>query len=195
MYAKRIALAAILATLALPATSSAYPRATVASVVAPRPAVALGPEGDEYPWWGNVTTSDESTVGIADCTFATAADWEMIALHRAPSEAALLAEFHRAGGTNIEGIGSDVWEAWWEKHGIAGVRVRLIHRPTSWLDALIQIHGSVLASVNSHEVVVDGFNSTGPELVTYGSTEQVTWHEWDGWEDEILVPVVTQTRE
>jgi hypothetical protein len=181
---------AVLAALALPGVAAAYPHATVPSVVAPRPAEPLGPEGGEYPPWGNETSWDESTIGIADCTFAAAADWETIVLHRSPSEAALIAEFHEAGGSDKEGLGTADWESWWAHHGIAGVRVHLVERPTAWLDWIVQRYGAAVAVAANHAVVVDGFNSTGPEVVTYGETAQVTWSEWRSWGDEVFVPLL-----
>jgi hypothetical protein len=160
------------------------PVATVTAIVAPR-----GP----WPTWRNtIPYGAPASSGIADCAFAATADWELMMFGHAPSEAQLIQEFHAAGGANAEGIEQGPWEHWLLKHGIGGIHVRLIERPSSWLDALIQIHHAVLANLVNHIVVVAGFNSTGPEIITYGETRQETWAAWRTYEPEVYVPLIVR---
>jgi hypothetical protein len=186
---------AALSLLALPVSAQAHPPrppvATVSAVVAPH---GPGPKGEEWPTWGNVAAfgAPESSA-ISDCTFAASADWEMLMGYKAPSEASLIREFHEAGGKDNEGLGEN-WERWWLHHGINGVHVKLIERPNSWLKALLQIHGSILAATGDHVLIVAGFNATGVEVITYGETREETWKEWNERNNELYVPVIVHQK-
>jgi len=194
MSAKVASAIAALIALALiaPTTANAQhirrPQATVAAVTAPR-----GPgseEGSEWPRWDNVVAyGAPENSAIADCTFAAVADWEMIAGYGTPDKLTLIKAFFHAGGTE-EGLEDPQWERWMLVHGVNGVRIRLVERPLSWLDALIQRHKAVIAVMGSHALVVAGFNAIGPEVITYGETRQETWREWHEIAEELFVPVV-----
>lgn len=188
---KRIALLAIPASLFVAPAASAFPHVTVPFVVAPRPLTPLGPEGSEYPWWGNdIPYGAPESVGIADCGFAAAADWEILTLHRVPIESQIIKEFYAAGGSASNGLDETIWMRWWAQHGISGVRVSLMRRPNSWLDGLVQAHRAVIAVSGGHALVVAGFGPGGPEVITYGETRQESWAQWDERPEEIFVPVV-----
>jgi hypothetical protein len=177
------------AALAVPPPSSA-----------PGAAIVDAPTG---PW----PTSGNETIG--DCSFASAADWELITQGSfSDSEAQLIREFHEAGGSDSEGLSSEELAGVWLARGIAGVRVRLSQRPVSALESLVSPGTAAIAVINvpvgqrfapvpyklhgrtvtapaftieaggSHILVVAGYNSTGPEVVTWGATFQLTWAEW-----------------
>jgi hypothetical protein len=158
---------------------------------APVPIATTSVQAPSGPWsqWGNVGPS-----GIADCTFASAADWEQIVLGRIPVESELIREFHEAGGVDSTGLDLEQMMEFWEKRGINGVRVKLREQPTSRLGVLLRAHKalfvSVIWSAGMHALIVAGFNSTGPEIITWGETKQVTWAEWNTWSVALYLPVM-----
>jgi hypothetical protein len=192
---RRAATFAVLVTLALPGAAGA----TVPPIQAPQGPLAEG----RWPGWDNIDESlNGGGKGIADCTFAAAADWEMIVLGKTPVEKQLIQEFHKAGGSDDDGLATTdelrlyatEWSfaTYWRVHGINGVRVDLKEEPPSRLDVLIQIHKALFATGAGHAFVVAGFNSTGPEIVSYGETQQVTWADWRTWEVALYLPIVTR---
>jgi hypothetical protein len=200
---------AVLASLMVPTSAAAKrhmpparhaqrhpPIATVSAVTAPQGPEERAEEPGRHYWpeWGNVAPT-EGPGGIADCTFAAAADWEMMMLGTTPDASQLIREFHEAGGHDETGINMGSFVEWWEKHGVDGVRVRLVKRYNSWLDALVQRDKAVIASISNHLVVVAGFNATGPEVITYGETRTETWAEWREYRVALYVPQVLSMRD
>ncbi len=91
-------------------------------------AAVVAPTGP-WPLWGNET--------IGDCTFASAADWAMIAQGKtAVPQAQVIQEFHEAHGSDSEGISTPELASAWSSHGIAGVRAKLTDRPASELKSI-----------------------------------------------------------
>ncbi len=185
---RRVACALVALALLLPSTASAY--------------VA----GEQRPTWGNTSVW---TTSIADCTFAAAANWEVAVLHHEPVEAEVISEFYAAGGNAEEGIDVEVWERYWRKHGIGGVRARLRELPG---ESILAINGPRLAAsederlrrqlnryhalileLSEHVVALVGYTSTGPLIVSYGEVEQMTWLEWrsESWGVYAPEPVTT----
>jgi hypothetical protein len=52
------------------------------------------------------------------------------------------------------------------------------------------LFASVIWSIGRHALIVAGFNGTGPEIITWGETKQVTWGEWDSWGVSLYLPVM-----
>jgi len=146
----------------------------------------------------NFPTSDWGNLGsISDCTFAAAADWEELILGNAPDPYQIATEFGQAGGTD-QGLTIGQLFTYWENHGIAGVRVKgyqeLIPNQTN-LEGSVYANKAVLGSLyfsadstidgiavgaGGHMVLVDGYNATGPVVVSWGfSGWQMTWQEWN----------------
>lgn len=119
---------------------------------------------------------------IADCAFAAAADWEMAALHHTPNEGQLIREFHKAGGSDGQGIEARRYEAWWDRHGIGGVRVHLreLHPTRREVERQLARGHPLIADMNlgDHTITVVGYDASGVSWVTYGETRHMTWREW-----------------
>lgn len=167
---------------------SATPSGRLAAVAAAL-ALALAPAADAATWptWGNDS--------LATCTFAAAANWETLALHYTPSEADVIRQFHEAGGSDLDGIDWERFEAWWSRHGIGGVHVHLREVATE-LNAR-QLHGVLARGYfpiiwqSDHAEVVIRTDRTGPVLVSLGEEEQMTWQYWHEYVLGIYVPAVT----
>jgi hypothetical protein len=105
---------------------------------------------------------------IADCAFAAAADWEMAALHHTPNEGQLIRDFHTAGGSDGQGIEARRYEAWWDRHGIGGVRVHLreLHPTRREVERQLARGHPLIADMNlgDHTITVVGYDTTGREL-------------------------------
>lgn len=146
-----------------------------------------------FPDYGNV---QHSPVAAADdCTFASAADWEQIVLGASPSPPAVEQEFasvpNSAGGLTLQQFSS-----WWENQGIAGVRVTALSaepNDQAAVERMLPVERAVLVLLHFdgstqfgpwtpgpgyHMAVVDGYDPTGPVVVTWGVQAQVSWAEW-----------------
>ncbi|MHB8235429.1 MAG: hypothetical protein ACYDHT_12335 [Solirubrobacteraceae bacterium] len=175
-----------LAALALFAPQLA--QAIPAAVVAPKGPLAEG----HWPQWDNaVAYGAPEQTAISDCTFAAVADWEILKGYPGPMQQQLVREFIAAGG-NERGLYTWQWRRYLLHHGINGVRMKLVQVRNSQMDEEIAAHGAVLAVIGDHALVVAGYNSTGPEVITYGETRTETWAEWDSETLEVFVPVVVR---
>jgi hypothetical protein len=162
----------------------------------------LGPLIASFPTYGNVYPAE-----LGDCTFAAAADWEIVKGFAPPDAATIGYEFAQAGGSATDGLTEAQLQNYWESSGIAGVvisGVAAVATDEADLEAAVSQYGAVMAglqlfdngylgywetSASYHEVVVDGFTPEGPIVVTWGQTAQMTWQQWtaeaqDAWAPE-----------
>jgi hypothetical protein len=167
------ALGSLLFVLAVPASASGYAA------------------GEQWPSWGNTQFWSSS---IADCTFAAAANWEAVVLHRTPAESEVISEFYAAGGNTQGGIDVETFEAWWRHHGIAGVRaqlrelpgedvlgvdgLRLPERAVHRLRSALHRYHALIWEDDNHVALIVGYTAAGPLLASYGEVVQMSWSEW-----------------
>ena len=147
-----------------------------------------------YPSYGNDAKS-----GKANCTFAAVANWEEIVLGMHPDATQLAIEFAAAGGSKNVGLTNDQVLTYWRDFGIAGVHLKSAsayyveaQNLKYALDASsvgvviaqikfvagVNFGGYHFAHDSYHWLVVDGYTSTGPVVVTWGKTIQMTWDQW-----------------
>ena len=147
-----------------------------------------------YPAYGNV-----APVSIGDCTFAAVANWEQIVLNREPDPTQIGLEFGKAGGTQTTGLTNDQVFIYWQNYGIAGVFLKTAQSyyvdPYDLENALDNPDiGVVIAQLRFttgenfagyfpgdgyHWLLVVGYTPTGPLVVTWGQTLQMTWQQWN----------------
>lgn len=185
---KRLAVLLAAAALALPASAQARGHVLPASV--PVPAMQT------FPTFGNTA--------VGDCSFAAAADWTMLRYGAVPTEPEVIAAWTAAGGER--GVDVTALEKWWVHRGIAGHRVELgearaTRIATERALAREPVLGEVDLPANQmlgpfttgtggyHMLVADGYDATGPYLVTWGETVQVTWAQWEAEAKYIYPPV------
>jgi hypothetical protein len=158
----------------------------------PGPHCEYGPIYSTYPPYGNTVG-----VNLGDCSFAAAADWEQIKLGFTPNESLIGFEFAQAGGT-LGGLSQNALWAYWKKYGIVGHQLTGLWRYTTdqaGVENAVLDYGALIAELGFvaedgfgeetvaaglHDLVVDGFTPTGPLVVTWGRTWQMTWEQWDG---------------
>ena len=147
-----------------------------------------------YPSYGN-----DAKTGLGNCTFASVANWEQIVLGIHPDARQLAIEFAAAGGSKNVGLTNDQVLNYWRDFGISGIYLK--SAKGYYVDAQNLKYaldttsvGAVIAQIKfvaggnfggyqfSHEsfhwLVVDGYTSTGPVVVTWGKTIQMTWDQW-----------------
>ena len=135
--------------------------------------------------------------GLGDCTFAAAADWEQLNLGLHPDPTTIGFEFHDAGGSETGGLNVNTFFNYWKTHGIAGVIAKKVSPYyTDQIDVEngVRDYGELLAELvfspgqniagysqtgGGHMLVVDGFTPEGPVVVTWGTTLQMTWQQWN----------------
>jgi hypothetical protein len=168
---------------------------------AARPAAGVVAPTGPWPEWGNETIGDCTFASAADWALITQGK-------TAVTDAQVIQEFHEAHGSDSEGLSTPELASTWSSHGIAGVHARLTERPASALESVVRpgtaalavlaiptgqrfvpvrykLHGHAMtgqpfrvAEGGDHTLVVAGYNSTGPQVVTWGSTIQMTWTQW-----------------
>ncbi len=148
-----------------------------------------------YPAYGNV-----APVSIGDCTFAAVANWEQIVLGKDPDPTQIGFEFGKAGGSQTPGLTSDQVFRYWQNNGIAGVYLKTaqsyfvdpydlenaIDNPDIGV-VIAQLKFSVgdpfagynISESGGHWLLVVGYTPTGPLVVTWGGTLQMTWQQWN----------------
>jgi hypothetical protein len=151
-----------------------------------------GPIYESFPTYGNTYP------GIADCTFAAAADWEQVVLEVEPEPALVVEEFYEAGGSFKRGLAQGaLWEYWAEVGGIETYRLvgktRLAINRSNVENAVLAYRALIAelrlgpgwpvgsfrnAKAGYHDLLVDGFTPEGPLVVTWGRTIQMTWEQW-----------------
>lgn len=165
------------------------------------PDCLLGPYNVSYPTYQNAGPGSL----IGDCTFAAAADWEQIVLGAHPDPAQVVAEFADAGGANQLGLTAPAFFSYWQTHGIGGLLAGTVTavptdeasveqgvRAQTALLAVFyftgsQAFGSLVPQAGWHMAVVDGFTPLGPLVVTWGSTYQLSWEQWNAEIDDLWV--------
>jgi hypothetical protein len=159
----------------------------------PGPDCFYGPIYASYPDYGNVAPT-----GLGDCTFAAAADWEQIVMHATLDPTVIGCEFGAAGGTATGGLSHNALFAYWLQQGIAGIRATGFNRyftDKTNVENGVRDYGAMLVELQfvagtgfaqyviptdaGHMAVVDGFTPTGPLVVTWGQTLQMTWDQWN----------------
>jgi hypothetical protein len=156
------------------------------------PGCDYGAAYESFQTWGNVVGPG----ALHDCTFAAAANWEQVVLGVHANPALIGNEFAQAGGTE-EGLSQGGLWTYWQRDGIAGVYIAGVDSfNTSRVDvengvldytamiaelgfAANDVVGDDTASGGLHDIVVDGFTPTGPLVVSWGETLQMTWEQWD----------------
>lgn len=155
----------------------------------------LNPVIQKFPTHGNVVPE-----ALGDCTFAAVADWEEVEFGFTPDPKEIRSEFNTSAGKLADGFSNDQLFSYWHNSGIAGLylqsHVNLPIDPESVKNAIdsanikaviAQLHfdsgdnfaGYQLGSGGYHWIVVDGYTPTGPVVVTWGQTLQMTWQQWN----------------
>jgi hypothetical protein len=168
------------------------PTTTTTTTTAGIPASDYGPQGETYQAYGNVYPAD-----LGDCTFAGAATWEQIILGANPDPTVIGYEFAQAGGSATYGLSVSQLFNYWYANGIAGY---YLHGYSSFYTNQVDVengvldYGAMIASLNfvagdyigdrqvpagGHIVVVDGYTPEGPLVVTWGTTIQMSWQQWN----------------
>jgi len=148
-----------------------------------------------YPSYGN-----DPIVGTGNCTFAAVSNWLEITTGIRPSADQIGIDFVKAGGKSNLGFSNQQVLEYWKVSGIAGTFLKSAQGYYTDEDNLklalndVKI-GAVIAQIrfvagqyfagyhfssNSfHWLVIDGYTSTGPVVVTWGKTIQMTWDQWE----------------
>ena len=144
-----------------------------------------------FPDYGNVWPNN-----LAICTFAAIADWESIVKNTKPNPILIGINFGQAGGDSKNGLTMNESFKYWKKKSINGQLLKSVisYKPTEKnLKNSVRQYGAVLASLQlknngylgnlrtsagGHEIVVDGFTPSGPEIVTWGQTLVISWKQW-----------------
>jgi hypothetical protein len=206
-----VTLAVALLWLGAPsATARAAPPPPVRGLDACRagPHCDYGAAYERFATWGNVAPQS-----LGDCTFAAAADWEQIVLGIHAHAAAIRSDFARAGGSERTGLTQTALWSYWQKDGIEGAYLAALHgyaaertdveNAVRTFVALIvelnftdddQLAQYELLPLELHDVIVDGFTPTGPLVVTWGQTLQMTWAQWDREESGMWVIATRRSR-
>jgi len=142
---------------------------------------------------------NNSVSSIQDCTFAAVANWEKIVLGITPDPLQIESEFSKAGSNNF-GLTNDQVFSYWSTNGIGQTYLKaatVLHTdPASLINAIndpaikapiAELHfsngqnfaGFQIQNGSYHWVVVDGYTTTGPLVVSWGQTLQMTWQQWN----------------
>ena len=135
-----------------------------------------------FPTYGNSYSN-----GISNCTFAAVANWEAIVLGRSADPQQITNEFFAAGGTATSGLTTDQVFNYWKGTGVGGVRLadsvllpsdpftlkRVIDDPdirvviaSLDLGKNQNFAGFTMTTPVYHWVIVDGYTSQGPVVVS-----------------------------
>jgi hypothetical protein len=155
-------------------------------------------EASDYPTFGNTT--------LNDCSFAAAADWEIISLGVSPDPTEIVSEYNAFTNNLNEDVFPIPFFNYWETSGVGGVtilgytnegttpsQIEEALRTNKALIALFQFHsgaqfGPYTMSSEGHFADVVGYTSTGPTIVTWGTTIQVTWAQWSTEVSSVYAP-------
>ena len=142
---------------------------------------------------------NNSVSGIQDCTFAAVANWEKIVIGITPDPTQIESEFAQTSSHNF-GLTNDQVFSYWRASGIGQTYLKaavvLRTDPFSLINAIndpaikapiAELHfingqnfaGFQIQNGSYHWVVVDGYTSTGPLVVSWGQTLQMTWQQWN----------------
>lgn len=133
------------------------------------------------------------------CTFAAVANWERVFLGSRPSPKEIAQEFSSTGAAST-GLSNEQVFNFWSVNGIGGVRLKsrseLPRDPATLqlslkdpgIKALIaqmkfakgqNFAGLKIPQAEHHWLLVTGYTPTGPVVVSWGMTLQVTWQQWN----------------
>jgi hypothetical protein len=178
-------------TTTTPVTTTTTTSTTTTTVPA-IPASDYGPQGQTYQTYGNVYPAN-----LGDCTFAGAANWEQIILGANPDPTVIGYEFSQAGGSATYGLSISALFNYWYQYGIAGY---YLHGYDSYYTSQVDVENGVVdygamvavlqfvsgdyignqqVNAGGHVVVVDGYTPEGPLVVTWGTTIQMSWQQWN----------------
>lgn len=142
-----------------------------------------------YPTYGNLT--------VGDCEFAAAADWETIVLDIEPPSAEVLSDYRASLATARPGAVMPMWES----QGIDHVRARVAANSYAVSRRAVEYdlatHRAWLAwlydseAKEDHALLLDSANASGPVVVTWGKTLQMTWRQWAKSARLVIWPEVT----
>jgi len=148
-----------------------------------------------FPTYGNSYAN-----GISNCTFAAVANWEALVLGQSIDPQRITEEFYAAGGTATRGLTTEQVFNYWKGAGVGGVHLAdsslLSTDPLTVKHAIDSPNirvviasldlgknqnfaGYAMATPVYHWVIVDGYTSQGPEVVSWGRTLQMTWQQWN----------------
>lgn len=145
-----------------------------------------------FPDYGNSYPSN-----LPDCLFAAAANWQSVVLHTTPREALVEREYILAAAHSGRGVSESQFIEWWRTHGIGNVVVRgwtdVNFSQRSDVTSALRTHRALFAvftfsrnatiggarvEAGRHAAILDGYSPTGPYVVTWGHTYQMTWREF-----------------
>jgi hypothetical protein len=174
-----------------PANASRQTRVRRSHACKPGPECDYGAAYEHFHTWGNTAPH-----ALGDCTFAAAANWEQIVLGVHASPALINAEFAQAGGSDQAGLTQEALWSYWQQHGIAGVKLAMLttfetDKPDvqravrNYRAMIVELSfntdhhiGTHVISGELHDAVLAGFTPTGPLVVSWGQTLQMTWAQW-----------------
>lgn len=139
-----------------------------------------------FPWYGNNT--------LGDCSLAAAADWYIAALGIEPNESEVIHDFQTAGQPDGYAVPPG------QMFDFAGITLYEGHQYTkgelelarSDLEGLLHRAGPLYTDLydpeaqEGHAVMVDGYTLTGPLVVTWTQTYQMTWTQWETYVTTII---------
>jgi hypothetical protein len=154
------------------------------------------------------TYGNSSFWDIGDCTFASAANWEIVVQGKRPKiwlwNIQIPAEFRLRTGQFKNGLTMNQFISIWKKDGIAGTKIKSAQSlPTSRGSLLAALSGAkaLIASLDfsnaqwfgpykiqsggGHAILVDGVTPMGPLVVSWGETIQMTWAQWNAEADSL----------
>lgn len=145
-----------------------------------------------FPDYGNTYPSN-----LADCMFAAAANWQTIVLGTTPPEQQVEREYLAAAANARSGVNEDLFVWWWTTKGIGNTKVSgwtlLNQGNEEGVKSEIRRHRAIFAvftfhhnatvsgqhvKPGGHAAIIDGYTATGPLVVTWGHTYQMTWGEY-----------------
>jgi hypothetical protein len=144
-----------------------------------------------FPAYGNVAPAT-----MPDCAMAAAADFIALTTGNTPNASEIGFDFAKAGGSGA-GMTLRQLRNYWQNTGISGttlnswvsigsapqiVKKALRSKSLLLVDMTFRSNtqiGNYQVSAASHAAVVDGFTPKGPLLVTWGTTIQMTWQQWN----------------
>ena len=143
---------------------------------------------------------------VGDCTYASAANWEIVVLGKRPKlwlwNLQIPFEFKQHTGQFHGGITMSELFSTWQTYGIEGTYLRSAHWIGTSRSALLNalpkakaIEASLsfspgqwfgpyqVPTAGGHAILVDGVSPIGPIIVSWGMTLQMTWAQWNAEAD------------
>ena len=145
-----------------------------------------------FPEYGNVFPSN-----LGDCTFAAAADYVALREGVTPDPAVIGYAYAITDPTGNNGVTAQQLGIYWQRHSLGGyklasvvnidtseIAVKKALRKYKALYVSFEFHtdssiGAYQTGSGGHAAIIDGFTPTGPLIVTWGMTIQMTWQQWN----------------